>query len=109
MLTQQSMRELESDADTRKVLIRVHAAGLIRIHDGDGRRVAAHLIGKMVIGNDHVQPVIARPLERLEAADAAIDADHERISVLLSLLKCWDIDPIALSESIRHMKTGVDT
>ena len=70
--------QLEGDADPGQVLVGVFAAGLVRIYHGESRRVAARGIGNMVIGNYHVKTVVLRPLERLEAADAAIDADGQR-------------------------------
>src|SRR5437764_1410773 len=58
----------------------------------------------MVIGDYHIETVFARPFDRPEAANAAIDTDNERKPVLLGLLKCRDVDAVAFGKAIWYVK-----
>ena len=75
------MDQLESYAHAGKILVRILAAMLIRIKHGQRRRRAFIFIRQVVIGDDYVEPVRARPMQRLVRAYAAIDADHQLVSI----------------------------
>src|SRR5207245_3854980 len=71
---EQRMGEFERNADTRQVLVRIFAAGLIGIYNGDCRRIASYFVRKMVICDDNIETMLFCPFDRLEAANTAVDA-----------------------------------
>ena len=106
-LAKQRVNELESDAHAGKILIGIVAAALIRIQHGVTRRNAFAFIGKMVIGDDYIESVIARPVEWFVRAYAAVNANGQFIVLSHGSLKRGLLNSVAFSETVRHMKSGL--
>ncbi len=58
---EERVRELEGDADAREILVRVVAAALVRVEDGEGGRRPFVVVGQVVIRDDHVEAVRLAP------------------------------------------------
>ena len=69
------MNQFESNADAGEIFIRIVTAVLVGIQDSQSRRCSFIFVRQMMIGNDDVQAIRARPMQRLVRAYAAIDAD----------------------------------
>ena len=77
----QRVYELESDADTGEILIRIFATNLVRIEHRESGRRAFFFIGQVMIGDDYVETVVARPVEWFVSANATVDTDDEFVTV----------------------------
>ena len=53
---EQCLGEFEGDGGAAEVLARVGAVRLVGIEDGEGWRCAVHVVGKVVVGDDEVDP-----------------------------------------------------
>ena len=76
----QRVHELESDTHARQILIRIRTTSLVRVKHGDRRRSPMLIIRKMMVGDDNVEAVFARPVQRLVRGNSAIDADDELVT-----------------------------
>ena len=101
------MSELKSDADTGEILVGIRAACLVGIDDGYRRRIAAYLIRQMMIGDDHIEAMIACPFQRLKTSDTTIDTDDERNAVLLSMFESRNIDAVALGKAVWYVENRI--
>ena len=69
------LHELQRDADAGEVLVGIRAVVPLRVDDGERRRQRrARLV---VVGDDEVEPELARAQRRFHAADAAVDRDDQ--------------------------------
>ena len=66
-------RELERDAASRELLVRIGAAGLVRVHDDGAVRELAS--GEVMVGDDDVDSRRARARDALESRHAAVHGD----------------------------------
>src|SRR5947209_1331142 len=85
-LTKERMSEFESDAHARKVFVWIVAALLIRIENAEGWRRALAFIRQVMVRDDNVQLILARPMQRLVRAYAAINADDESVAFIARTL-----------------------
>src|SRR5689334_7574870 len=61
----------------------------------------------MVIGDDHVEAVILRPVEWLMRADAAVDADDEFVTIGDGFFEGGLLNAVAFGEAMWNVKAGV--
>src|ERR1044071_3802835 len=107
MFSEEGGYEFESHADAREVLVRIRAAGLVRIEHGECGRRAFLFIGQVVIGDDNVEAVLGCPVEWLVRADAAVDADYEFVTVSDCFLEGRLLNAVTFSEAMWNVKTCV--
>ena len=106
-LRNKSVDEFEGDAYAGKVLIGIVTAALIRIQNGIGGWNTFAFIRQMVIGNDHVESIGSRPVERFMRANATVDANGKVVTFGHGSLKGSLLDAVTLSEAMRNMKTSL--
>jgi hypothetical protein len=99
--------ELKCDSDAGEVLVGIFATNLIRIKHRIGWRRAFFFIGQVMIGNDYVEALVARPVERLVCANAAVDTDDDFVTIGECLFECRLLNAVAFSEAMWNVETGV--
>src|SRR5262249_47328595 len=82
------------------------ATSLIRIQHRKRRRCAFVLVGQMMVGDDYVETVVARPVEWFVGADAAVNADDEFVTFVKGAFECGLLNAIAFGEAMRYVKAG---
>ena len=60
----------------------------------------------MVIGDDYIEPIIARPVEWFVRAYAAVNANRKFVAFGNGLLQCGLLNAVTFSETMRHMESG---
>src|SRR5688572_20391524 len=63
----------------------------------------------MVVRNYHVQTIVTRPVERFVRADPAVNTDCQFVAFGDGLLQRGLLNPVTLSETMWHMKSGLRT
>ena len=104
---EQRVNQFESDSDAGEVLVRVFTPKLIWIEHGKSRWRTFFFVRQMVIGDDHVEPDLARPVEWFVRANAAVNTDHELAAIGESLFECCLLNAVAFGETMRDMKADV--
>src|SRR6185369_1290237 len=99
--------EFESNADARQVLVRILTSNLVRVQYGEGRRRAFFFVGQVMIGDDYVETIVARPVKRLVCANAAIDADDEFVTIGDGFFECGLLNSVTFGEAMRDVKACV--
>ena len=93
--------QLESHARTAQSAERIARARQARMDDRrSGRQFRAKFV---MIGDDQLQADFARRESRLDASDAAIDADHQRCSALGQRPQRVAREPVAFFQPIGHV------
>jgi hypothetical protein len=91
---------VEHHADTREMLARKAAPGLIRIDDAGG--VGQLFTRQMVVGNQHLQTETLGFIDAFHRADAIVDGDQEIRAPLGGQPHDLRRQAVAELESIRH-------
>src|ERR1041385_706767 len=107
MFPEEGVYEFESDTDAREVLVRIRAAGLVRIEHRERGWRAFFFVGQVMISDDDVEIVFARPVEWFVRADAAVDADDEFISVSDCFLECRLLDAVTFREAVWNVEACI--
>ena len=76
---------------------------------GESGRCALIRIRQVMVCDDHVKAVRARPFERFVCADAAVNADDEFAAVGCGAFEHILPDAVAFSETVRNMKSCLCT
>ncbi len=99
----QSLRHFERYACAAKLLVGIHASGLIGI---DHRQRPGHAVrsGQVMIGDDQVDAEPLRGLGRSKRADAHIDTDDEANARGSRALDHIVAQVVALANAVGHMK-----
>ncbi len=99
----QRVCELEGDGRAAEMLVRVRAAGLRGVDDGDGFGHALDAVGQVMVGDDEVEA------ERLgfggggEGADAGVDGDDEPDARGGGFGEADVLDAVALAQPVGHV------
>ena len=104
-LSKQRVNQLEGDANARQILIGIFTAFLIRIQHCQRGRCAFFLVRQMMVGDDDVEAIRARPMKRLMRGDAAVDTDYQFVSLTRGLFERILSNAITLCEAMRNVIT----
>ena len=97
------MNQLEGNADAGQILVRIFTAVLIRIQYCQRGRRAFILVRQMMISDDDVEAVCARPMKRFVRRDAAVDADNQFVSFSGSFFERILSNAVTFSEAVRNV------
>src|SRR5215213_5873263 len=101
------MNQFESDSDSGQVLVRIFTTNLIWVEHCESGRRALLFVRHVVIGDDHVETVFARPVEWFMSANAAVDADDQRVTIGYCLFDRRLLNTVAFGKAMRDMKADV--
>src|SRR6185369_1563785 len=96
----QCMDQFECDTYTSKILIGITTTRLIRIEHSECWRSAYSFVRQMMIGNDYVEPVVARPVEGFVRTNAAINANHQLVTFPKCLFQRGLLNSVAFRETV---------
>src|SRR2546429_7730885 len=88
------------------MFVRIIAAVLIWIEHREGRRRSFVVVGKMMIRDNYIEPIRARPMQRFVRAYSTIDADDQFVTFARGFFQCRLLNAITFSEAMRHVITG---
>jgi hypothetical protein len=71
------------------------------------RWCAFFLVGQVMIGDDYVEPVVARPIKWFMRADAAIDTNDEFVAIGHRSFERGLLNAVTFSKAMGDVKTGV--
>ena len=104
---EQSVNELEGNANAGKILVRISATLLVGIKNCVSRRDTFAFIRQVMVGDDYVETVVSRPVKWFMRANAAVNADGEFVTFGHRSFQRRLLNSITFSEPMRHMKAGL--
>ena len=98
-LAAKRLHEFQRDADAGQVLVRIGAIVALRVDDGERRR--QRRVRLVMVGDDQIDAELAGAARRLDAADAAIDGDHEHDAVGVQPFDRGRLQAVAVAQPLR--------
>ncbi len=92
------LHQLQRDADARKVLVRIRAVVALGVDDGNGHRQVG--AGLVVVGDDEIDPELARAHCRFVSPDAAVHRDDHRGTFRVQPIDRRRLQPVAVLQAV---------
>jgi len=104
-LLEEERRHLQGHPAAGEAAIRVCGVRAVRVHEGEGR--GGDLRDPVVVGHDHVDPVIPGGRHLVDARRAGVDGEHEAPARIPRHGHRLEREPVALVHAARHVGRDV--